>query len=106
MENNANPFQTIDKKGTNGVTIALEKNSKQMIANIVKYARGMTDIQGNTILHYAAKTSSKEIVQTLLSYGLDTNVKNVSGDTPYTIAVRWRRNDIAPLLAPKDSDAK
>ena len=106
MENNANPFQTIDKKGTNGVTIALEKNSKQMIANIVKYARDMTDIQGNTILHYAAKTSSQEIVQTLLSYGLDTNVKNVSGDTPYTIAVRWRRNDIAPLLAPKDSDSK
>jgi len=106
MENNANPFQTIDKKGTNGVTIALEKKSKQMISNIVKYAREKTDIQGNTILHYAAKTSSKDIVKTLLSYGLDISVKNVSGDTPYTIAIRWRREDVADLLKPKNSDAR
>jgi ankyrin repeat protein len=77
-----------------------------MISNIVKYAREKTDIQGNTILHYAAKTSSKDIVKTLLSYGLDISVKNVSGDTPYTIAIRWRREDVADLLKPKNSDAR
>ena len=98
LEKGANPFQTIDKKGTNGVTIALEKNNKKMIENIVKYAAGMSDIQGNTILHYAAKTSSIETVKTLLSYGIATNVKNVAGDTPYTVAVRWKRPDIAELL--------
>lgn len=106
LENGANPFQTIDKKGTNGVTIALDHNNKQMITNIVKYANSMTDIQGNTILHYAAKTCSIDTVKTLLSYGIDRNVKNVSGDTPYTIAVRWNRTEIAELLNPSQGDAK
>lgn len=98
LENGANPFQMIDKKGRNGVTIALEKNNKTMISNIVKYAGSMSDVQGNTILHYAAKTSSEEIVKLLLSFGLDKSIKNVSGDTAYTIATRWKRPEIAALL--------
>ena len=101
LEHGANPFQTIDKKGTNGVTIALSHNNSQMIANIVKYANNMSDIQGNTILHYAAKTCTVDTVKTLLSYGIEKNVKNVSGDTPYTIAVRWKRPDVAALLNPE-----
>ena len=100
LENGANPFQLIDKKGRNGVSIALEKNNKTMIGNIVKYAGHMADVQGNTILHYAAKTSSPDIVKTLISYGLDKTVKNNSGDTPYTIAKRWRRPEVEKLLQP------
>ena len=98
LENGANPFQMIDKKGKNGISIALDKKNKQMISNIVKYAGQMTDTQGNTILHYAAKTSDTEMVKTLISYGIDKSVKNISGDTAYTIAVRWRRPEIAALL--------
>ncbi len=98
LENGANPFQQIDKKGKNGISIALEKGNKKMISNIVKYAGKMTDVQGNTILHYAAKTSDTAMVKTLISYGIDKTVKNVSGDTAYTIAVRWRRPEIAALL--------
>ena len=106
LENGANPFQMIDKKGRNGITIALDKNDKQMISNIVKYAGELSDVQGNTILHYAAKTCSVETVKTLLSYGIDRNVKNVSGDTPYTIAIRWNRPEIAELLNPAQGDSK
>ena len=98
LENGANPFQMIDKKGKNGISIALDKKNKQMISNIVKFAGKMTDTQGNTILHYAAKTSDTEMVKTLISYGIDKSVKNISGDTAYTIAVRWRRPEIAALL--------
>ena len=98
LENGANPFQMIDKKGKNGISIALDKKNKSMISNIVKYAGKMTDTQGNTILHYAAKTSDDEMVKTLISYGIDKSIKNVSGDTAYTIAVRWRRPEIAALL--------
>ena len=98
LENGANPFQMIDKKGKNGISIALENGNGNMISNIVKYAGKMTDVQGNTILHYAAKTSSAEMVKKLISYGIDKTVKNVSGDTAYTIAVRWRRPEIAALL--------
>ena len=106
LENGANPFQLIDKKGKNGVSIALEMKNKTMISNIVKYAGDMSDVQGNTILHYAAKTCSVETVKTLLSYGIDRNVKNVSGDTPYTIAIRWNRPEIAELLNPAQGDSK
>ena len=98
LENGANPFQMIDKKGKNGVSIALERGNSKMISNIVKYAGKMSDVQGNTILHYAAKTSKPEMVKTLISFGIDKTAKNVSGDTAYTIAVRWRRPEIAALL--------
>lgn len=98
LENGANPFQMIDKKGRTGVTIALENQNMNMISNIVKYAGTKTDIQGNTILHYAAKISSEDIVKKLLDFGLDKSVKNVSGDTAYVIATRWKRPEVAALL--------
>ena len=98
LENGANPFQMIDKKGRNGTSIALEHNNQQMISNIVKYAGKMTDVQGNSILHYAAKTCSAQTVSQLLSYGIDKSIKNVSGDTAYTIAMRWKKTDVATLL--------
>lgn len=98
LENGANPFQMIDKKGRNGVTIALENKNLELIGNIVRYAGNKTDVQGNTILHYAARLSDASTVQKLLSFGLDKNAKNVSGETAYTIATRWRRSDVAALL--------
>lgn len=105
LENGANPFQMIDKKGNNGVTIAFKNKNKTMLSNIVKYAGKKTDIQGNTLLHYAARLSDVEFVQRLISYGLDKNVKNVAGDTAYDIAVRWNHLDIASLLK-ATTDAK
>ena len=98
LENGCDPFQMIDKKGNNGVTIALEQNNKDMISNIVKYAGNKTDVQGNTILHYAAKSCDFETVKFLISFGIDKNIKNVSGDTAYTIAKRWKKTQIADLL--------
>ena len=98
LENGANPFQMIDKKGNNGVTIALENNNKDMITIIVKYAGKKTDVQGNTILHYAAKSCDIETVKYLVSFGIDKSITNVSGDTAYTIAMRWKRPEIAELL--------
>ncbi len=100
LENKANPFQMIDKKGRNGVTIALENNNSEMIKNIVNYAETLTDVQGNTILHYAAKLSSAATVKSIIELAskLDIHVKNVAGDTPYTIATRWKKSDVAALL--------
>ncbi len=100
LEKGANPFTMIDKKGKNPATIALEKQNDSVIGNICKYAKDMSDIQGNTILHYAARNSSTAIIQKLLSYGLDVTVKNISGELPYDTAIRWKRVDAARLLAP------
>ena len=94
----ADPFLMIDKKGRNGVTIALDTKDTKMLNLIAKYAGSLCDIQGNSILHYAAKTSPEEIVKQLLSFGLDKKITNISGDTPYTLAIRWKRPEIAALL--------
>ena len=98
LQNGADPFLMIDKKGRNGVTIALESKDTKLLNMIAKYSGTLCDIQGNTVLHYAAKTSSEDIVKLLISYGLDKKVANISGDTPYDLANRWKRPEIAKLL--------
>lgn len=98
LENGANPFHSIDKKGTNGITLALDNKNRTMITNIVKYSSETSDIKGNTILHYAAQIPDEKIFSDLLSFGLDTEIKNISGDTPYDIAKRWKNNKIMDLI--------
>ena len=97
LQNGADPFLMIDKKGRNGVTIALDTKDTKMLNLIAKYAGSLCDIQGNSILHYAAKTSPEEIVKQLVSFGLDNKITNISGDTHYTLAIRWKRPEIAAL---------
>ena len=101
LESGSNPFIVIDGNGNNAAIIALQKNNKDLLADIVKFAGTLSDIQGNTILHYAARLSTTATVRDLLSYGLDTNVRNIYDETPYVIAVRWKRSDLASLLKPK-----
>lgn len=98
LEKGANPFTSIDKHGTNGIAIALKINERAMLENIVKYAGNLADIQGNTILHYAAKTSTVATIKLLISYGLDLDAKNITNETPYMTAVRWKRGDAAKAL--------
>ena len=97
LQNGANPFSSIDKKGRNAATIALA-NEERILADIAKYAGTKSDIQGNTLLHYAARTASADTIRKLLAYGLDANAKNISGETPYMTALRWKRNDAANVL--------
>lgn len=99
LKNGADPFITIDKKGKNAVTIALNDDNTNIIEDIVKYAGTKSDIQGNTILHYASRLSNSNTVRRLVSYGLDLNVTNISGETPAQTAARWKRNDIARILS-------
>lgn len=100
LQNDANPFVFINKQGQSAATIALAKNDERIISDIVKYAGEKSDIQGNTILHYAAKSANEQTVKTLLSYGLSRNVKNISGETPADTARRWKHSNVAAILAP------
>lgn len=94
----ANPFISFNKKNECTVSIALQKKDPVLLDNIVKYAKGKADIQGNTILHYAARSADTQTVSNLISEGLDKTVKNVSGETPYDIAMNWQKKDVAELL--------
>lgn len=103
LENKANPFIQIDSNGNNAALIALKNNNVSILAGIAKCSSTMSDIQGNTILHYAARISNAATIQNLLSYGLDKNVKNIYDETPYTVAVRWKRSEAANILKPTES---
>lgn len=98
LQSNANPFTFINRQGQNAVTIAMARNDAQMTEDIAKYAGDGTDIQGNTMLHYAARSGDKEAIKTLLSYGLSRSAKNISGETPADTAKRWQHTDAAAML--------
>lgn len=99
LQNNANPFTFIDGQGQNAATMALGKNDSRLIEDIVKYAGDGCDIQGNTMLHYAARSSDTHTIKRLISYGLSRSAKNISGETPADTAARWKRDDAAAMLA-------
>ena len=98
LENGANPFTMIDNRGKSPISIAFDKKDDELLASIAKFAGDKSDIQGNTILHYAARIANADMVSRLLAYGLDKNAMNISGETPYTTAIRWKRSDVASLL--------
>lgn len=99
LANGADPFIMVDKTN-NGVAIALKLDNEEIIDAIAKYAGNGCDNLGNTLLHYAALNASGETVRKLLSWGLDINAKNFSGETPYMTAVRWNKNENAKVLTP------
>lgn len=92
----ADPFIS-DNRGESAVSIIL-KDYTSNLDLLVQYTGNKTDNSGEGILHYAAKTSDTETVKKLLSMGLKTNIRNTAGETPYDIAVRWQRKDVAALL--------
>lgn len=96
LEYGADPY-IADNTGECAVSLALKENAP-VLDQIVKQAANKTDISGEGILHYAARISDPETVKKLVSMGLDKSQKTISGETPYDIAVRWQRPEIATLL--------
>lgn len=98
LENGANPFNEVSDENENALIIALKKDAEPMLGYILKYSGKKTDIMGNTILHYAAHYGSSNTIKRILAFGLDPKVKNIAGETPYDVAIKWKRNSEASLL--------
>lgn len=101
LANGANPFIATDKEGKCAASIALENKSDEIVSAMAQYAGTKKDIQGNTLMHYAAKVSPTETIEALIKKGLDPNAKNITGETPYQTAVRWQRDDVSFILQMK-----
>ncbi len=101
LENGADPFITDNEKEC-AISIVLKKQDdairEEILNDIVKLAGNKTDYQGEGILHYAARIADANTIQKLLEKGLDRTVRNISGETPRDIAIRWQRKDIVDLL--------
>lgn len=102
LRKGANPFVTMDRKGTCAVSMAMDCEAGPILDYMVQYAGTKTDIQGNSILHYSATHASKARIQELLKKyeecKYDTSPKNISGETPADIAERWDKKNHAKIL--------
>ncbi|MCR5612421.1 ankyrin repeat domain-containing protein [Treponema sp.] len=98
LEKGASPFAEINSRGDSVLTLAFKEKNKEMLGYIVKYSANKTDIKGNSILHYAAKFGDPATVKRLLSFGLNKDVKNLAGETPYDLAVNWKNEKVAEML--------
>ncbi|MDR3284285.1 MAG: ankyrin repeat domain-containing protein [Treponema sp.] len=96
LQNGSDPY-IADNVGECALSAAL-KGKSEVLNNIVRLAGNRTDIRGDGVLHYAAQIADSETIRKLLSMGLDKSVKNISGETPYDVAVRWQKGDVARLL--------
>ena len=97
LEYGADPYLATTS-GENALTAAFKTKNMEILDAIAKYNSTKSDRQGDGILHYAARYADREIVEHLVSLKLDKTAKNITGETPAQMALRWGRNDIAELL--------
>ncbi len=97
LEYGADPYLATPA-GENALTSVFKTKNFTILDAIVKYNSEKTDRQGDTILHYAARTADKDTVSHLVAMNLDRAAKNITGETPAQMAERWDRPEIAELL--------
>lgn len=96
LEKGADIYLT-DNEGDCALSIALTKQTA-LLDSMVKTSAQKTDIAGEGILHYAARLADTAVLQKVLGMGLDRQARNISGETPRDIAVRWQKTEAAELL--------
>jgi len=97
LASGADPFAT-DNSGECPVSLALS-SMKRFIPVLAEFAAEKTDTIGDGLLHYAARLADAETIESLLNLPrIDKDARNIAGETPYDIAVRWEKQDNAKAL--------
>ena len=97
LEYGADPYISTTT-GENALTSVFKTKNISILDAIAKYNSTKTDRQGDGILHYAARSADREVVEHLTELKLDKKARNISGETAAQMAERWGRNDIAEML--------
>lgn len=97
LENGADPFLATND-GQNPITQVFKTKNTYILDAIVKYNAKKTDAQGDSILHYAARSADEETAKHLVELALSKTQRNISGETPAQMAARWGRPEIAEIL--------
>ncbi len=93
----ADPF-IINNRGSSAIGEIFTKYP-EFVPMAAEFAVGRTDVMGDGLLHYAAKFARPQIVKDLLALpGIYISAKNTAGETPYEVAMRWQRSDVAEIL--------
>lgn len=72
------------------------------LCHIQSIDKNVTDIDGNTALHYAIQKGSKACVLELLKYNIDLKKKNREGITPLHIAAQLGQSFVSDTMLSKD----
>lgn len=100
LSEGADPF-IVNNKGISAIT-EIFTNHTDFVPIAAEFSLKKTDTLGDGIVHYAAKFADAKTVKELLSLpGINLSVKNTAGETPYQVALRWNRTEIAELLKTK-----
>ena len=100
LSEGADPF-IVNNKGISAIT-EIFTNHTDFVPIAAEFSLKKTDTLGDGIVHYAAKFADAKTVKELLNLpGINLGVKNTAGETPYQVALRWNRTEIAELLKTK-----
>ncbi|GHV88520.1 hypothetical protein AGMMS50267_08830 [Spirochaetia bacterium] len=97
-DSGSDPFSTAGD-GKTPASIAIASGIDAVKAIFSGRAIASKDVGGNTILHYAAQTGSRELIALLLDLGANKNSRNITAESPADMARRWNRPDLAALLS-------
>lgn len=96
---------TIDLEGLNKenrtlLQVSVQDNNIEMVQSLINNGANkfVTDSRNNTLLHYAAKNGSDQMINYLLKEGLKANKKNKDGRFPEKIAKKAKHKSIAKKL--------
>ncbi|MDR2149731.1 MAG: ankyrin repeat domain-containing protein [Spirochaetaceae bacterium] len=84
--------------GLSPADLALSQGNEAINALFNGKAINDKDLYGNTILHYVAQSGTAELASILLGFGADKSIKNIVGDRPADIALRWKQSAVEALL--------
>lgn len=94
----ADPF-TANHRGESAVSAALTE-TQTLLPLMQAVLSAKTDDEGNGLFHYAARYASAETIRRLLNEKQSgINWKNSAGESPFDIAIRWNRPEIAELFS-------
>ena len=96
-DSGADPFMAaVDGRTTSEIAI---RSGHMAIESIFSGAAiEARDPSGNTVLHLAARIGDQETIRMLLGLGANMGIRNIAGESPADVAMRWNRRENAALL--------
>ena len=104
MENGAVSSKTTDGRlPIHYAILGGNSDCLEYLINTTKDSWLQRDFQGNTLLHYATRTTNSILVEYLLSKGMNVNSLNDQFETPLFNAVRYGNKEIIKILLSNDA---
>jgi len=112
LKRGANPNRPSRKKQT-PLMLAIAQNNVEIAKELLTAGADVaaTDVDGNAVLHYAAKCASPQILKLFLvltqnNFQTLASTPNIYGYTPLDIAIQHKNDDAILVLAPNHDLAK